>query len=74
MMPSIRRARKEPGNFRLISLTLVLGKVMEQIILSAITLMYRTSRSSHSVSMGWGLRKARPARLKWSPSVARLLV
>lgn len=49
MMPVYRKVRKEgPGNYRPISLTLVAGKLMEQIILSAIT--YSTTRLSYGQS------------------------
>ncbi|KGL91727.1 hypothetical protein N301_16503, partial [Charadrius vociferus] len=43
--PIHKKGRKEdPGNYRLVSLTLVPGKVMEQIILSAITQHMRENR------------------------------
>ena len=52
-MPIYRKGRKEdPGNYRPVSLTSVLAKVMEQIILSAITRHMQDNKGIRPSSMG----------------------
>ncbi|GAB0197912.1 hypothetical protein GRJ2_002256600 [Grus japonensis] len=51
VMPIHRKGQKEdPGNYRPVSLTLVLGKVMEQIILSVV--MWHIQDNQGPASMG----------------------
>ncbi|GAB0186733.1 mitochondrial enolase superfamily member 1 [Grus japonensis] len=51
--PIYKKGQKEdPGNYRPVSLTLVLGKVMEQIIFSAITQHIEENQVSHLVDEG----------------------
>ncbi|KAK4827513.1 hypothetical protein QYF61_018839 [Mycteria americana] len=53
VMPIYKKGWKEdPGNYRPVSLTLVPGKVMEQIILSAITRHVQDNQMTHLVDDG----------------------
>ena len=52
LLPFFKKGRKEdPGNYRPVSLTSVLGKIMEQILLEDVLRQYEIKRSFETASM-----------------------